>query len=211
VKQLLKIENKVFHSILWVVTFLVFAGLNPTSVGAVQSPQRISIAYCSDTVPFHFTDENGQAAGIIIDMWRLWSEKTGIEIDFKAASWEDTLTMVGSGTADAHAGLFFNNERDKYLDYGNPLTKTGTHLFSNKILPPLNQVKDLAQYKVGVIADDFVEGYLKDQLPVESVIPYPDYETLMLALANGFVQVFAADTPTGLFYLKKFELDSYFT
>ena len=108
---------------------VVLSVLASFSVSAYASPERISIAYCKDSVPFHFTDENGQPSGIMIDLWRLWSEKTGIPIDFQAASWDETLTMVGSGVADVHAGLFFNKERDKFLDYGTALTKTDTHYF----------------------------------------------------------------------------------
>ena len=190
---------------------VVFSVLAAVSASASVSPERISIAYSSDSVPFHFTDENGKAAGIMIDLWRLWSEKTGIEVDFKAATWEETLKMVGSGAADAHAGLFYSKERDAYLDYSTTLEKTAAHYFSRKDLPPINTMKDLAKYKVGVIAGDYVEGYLKERLPEGNVVPYPDYETLMLALANGFLKVFAADTPTGVFHLKKIGLTSDYT
>jgi ABC-type amino acid transport substrate-binding protein len=151
---------------------VVFSVLAAVSASASVSPERISIAYCSDSVPFHFTDENGKAAGIMIDLWRLWSEKTGIEVDFKAATWEETLKMVGSGAADAHAGLFYSKERDAYLDYSATLEKTAAHYFSRKDLPPINTIKDLAKYKVGVIAGDYVEGYLKERLPEGNVVPY---------------------------------------
>jgi PAS domain S-box-containing protein len=181
------------------------------SVSAAEPPRRISIAYCSDCVPFHFTEESGQPAGIMIDLWRLWSEKTGIAIDFQAAVWDETLTKVGSGAVDAHAGLFFNKERDKFLDYGTALTETATHCFSHKSLPPINRVSDLADYKVGVISGDFVEGYLKDRLPHSNVVPFSDYDSLMKALRRGSLRVFAADTPTGLFHLKKAGLTSEFT
>ena len=45
-------------------------------------------------MPFQFQNENGEPAGLIIDLWRLWSERTGIEIDFRAATWDETLRMV---------------------------------------------------------------------------------------------------------------------
>ncbi|MCK4984383.1 MAG: transporter substrate-binding domain-containing protein, partial [Desulfobacterales bacterium] len=137
--------------------------------------------------------------------------KTGIAIDFQAAVWDETLTKVGLGAVDAHAGLFFNKERDKFLDYGAALTETATHYFSHKSLPPIKRVSDLADYKVGVIAGDFVEGYLKDRLPHSSVVPFSDYDSLMKALRKGSMRVFAADTPTGLFHLKKAGLTSEFT
>ncbi len=129
------------------------------SVSVAEPPERISIAYSKDSVPFHFSDDSGKPAGIIIDLWRLWSQKTGIAIDFRAADWDETLTMVGSGTADVHAGLFYNKERDKFLDYGSALTKTDTHYFSHVALPPIKEIDGLEAYRVGVLGGDFVEGF----------------------------------------------------
>ncbi len=96
---------------------------------AAGKPERISVAYCADCVQFHFQNTDGKADGLIIDMWRLWSERTGIAVDFKAATWEESLRMVGDGRADAHAGLFFNEERAKFLEYGTSLTESDTLFF----------------------------------------------------------------------------------
>ena len=82
------------------------------------SAENISIVYCVDCVPFHFQDQDGQPAGMIIDMWRKWSKITGIDIEFRAAPWSETLRIMSADEVDAHAGLFFNAERDRYLDYG---------------------------------------------------------------------------------------------
>ena len=54
----------------------------PAAAIAADVKAPISTAYCIDCVPFQFRDENGAPAGLIIDLWRLWSEKTGIEIEF---------------------------------------------------------------------------------------------------------------------------------
>jgi len=145
-----------------VIVVITFAFPGSDSVPAGAQPGRIAIAYCKDIAPFHYTDEKGQPAGIMIDLWRLWSEKTGISIDFKAAAWDKTLTMVGSGKADVHAGLFFSKERDEFLDYGEAFTKTDTHFFSHISLPSINDINSLAAYRVGVIKGDYVEGYLGD-------------------------------------------------
>ena len=170
---------------------------------AADKPERISVAYCVDCVQFHFQDKDGKADGLIIDMWRLWSERTGIAVDFKAATWEETLRMVGDGRADAHAGLFFNEERAKFLEYGTSLTKTDTQFFVHKDLPGIEKVEDLTAYKVGVLSGDYVEGFLKKKLPPENIVGFESYEAIMEALREGRLQVFAADTPTGIFHLQK--------
>ncbi|GEM_PF-820536 len=174
-------------------------------------PDRISIAYSVDSVPFHFRDDQGKAAGMIIDLWKLWSQKTGIRIDFRPAPWDETLAMVGSGVADAHAGLFFNKKRDKFLDYGAALRKTDTHVFSHKTLPAIDRFEDLSAYRIGVLAEDYVEGYLKERLPKAVIVPYPDYASIMSALKEGTLRVFAADTPTGIFHLQRSGLVERFT
>ena len=176
----------------------------PTPVAsAAGKPESISVAYCADCVQFHFQDKDGKADGLIIDMWRLWSERTGIAVEFKAATWEETLRMVGDGRADAHAGLFFNEERARFLEYGTSLTKTDTQFFVHKDLPGIEKVEDLTAYKVGVLSGDYVEGFLKKKLPPENIVAFESYEAIMEALREGRLQVFAADTPTGIFHLQK--------
>jgi PAS domain S-box-containing protein len=179
---------------------LILLGGVPARAATVD---RIAIAYSKDSVPFHFSDEQGRPAGIMIDLWRLWSKKTKIAVDFIPADWDETLKMVGAGKADVHAGLFFTEERDRYLDYGEKLTKTDTHVFIHTTLPQVSEVKDLAPYQVGVLAGDYVETYLKQRLSDANVQPFDDYHSIIEALGNGTLRVFAADTPTGLFHLKK--------
>ncbi len=184
-----------------VVLSVLLSVLAPQAVAAERT--HLSVAYCVDCVPFHFQDEQGEPAGLIIDHWRLWSEKTGIELQFVAAPWNETLEMVGSGAADAHAGLFYSEERDAFLDYGTALRKTDTHVFFHQGIPATTEFRQLAAYRIGVIAGDYVEGFLKDRVPGGHIVGYPDYQSLVEALEAGELKVFAADTPTGLFHLKK--------
>ena len=123
---------------LGVVLFFFGTGVIAQTAPEDKPAQRISVAYCIDCVPFQFQDDNGAPAGLIIDHWRLWSQKTGVELDFRPAPWDQTLTMVGNGASDAHAGLFFNQERDRFLDYGVALRKTDTHVFRHQALPPID-------------------------------------------------------------------------
>ena len=165
------------------------------------TPERISVVYSIDSIPFQYTDENGEPNGIIIDYWKLWSEKTGIGVDFVEANWNQTLTLARDGEVDAHAGLFFNEERDRFLDYGTPLTKSDTHVFFHNSIEATDDPGNLSAYRIGVLAKDFVEGYLKKQVTPGSVVGFPDYNEIMGKLRSGKLKIFAADTPTGLFHL----------
>jgi ABC-type amino acid transport substrate-binding protein/serine phosphatase RsbU (regulator of sigma subunit) len=189
----------------------LFLFLNLICQNAAAGKDRLSVVYCVDCVPFQFQDENGAPTGLMIDYWNLWSRKTGIDIKFSAAPWDNSLEMVGSGAVDAHAGLFFTEERDKFLDYGSAIRNTSTHVFFHHTVPATTDFRQLAAYRVGVIDKDYTEGYLKERVPGGHIVAYPDYESIIAAVKAGELRVFAADTPTGLYHLKKAGLLSDFT
>ncbi|CCQ72861.1 transporter substrate-binding domain-containing protein [Magnetospira sp. QH-2] len=195
-------------AVLFKLSLLLWVFMAGWTTQSVAAPDKLRVAYCQDCIPFHFTDADGNPAGMIIDFWKLWEQKTGTPVDFIAAPWDQTLTMVGNGQADAHAGLFYNQARDQFLDYGQALRKTDTHVFLHKSLPPPTGLNELTPYRVGVIAGDFVEGYLKGKLPRLSVVPFDTYDDLLEALKTGRLKAFAADTPTGLRHLARAGLSS---
>jgi hypothetical protein len=180
------------------ISLLVWLTAAPLLAAA---PDRISVVYSIDSIPFQYTDQNGEPAGIIIDYWKLWSEKTGIGVDFVGATWNETLAMARDREVDAHAGLFFNDERDQFLDYGAALTKTDTNVFFHNSVGIPDDLRKLSAYRIGVLGKDFVEGYLEQRVAPDSVVGYPDYSEIMGKLQSGELKVFAADTPTGLYYL----------
>ncbi|NDV23289.1 transporter substrate-binding domain-containing protein [Desulfovibrio sp. JC022] len=188
---------------------LLFLFSVQTAFSAEQSKDPLSVVYCEDCIPFEFQNSEGQADGLIIDSWKLWSEKTGRELDFKSAPWNETLNMIKNGQVDAHAGLFYSKERDKYLDYGVPLTRGDTHIFYHKSLPVMGN-DDIRPYRVGVLAGDLAADYLRKEQPETVLMKYPDFNSMMSDLENGKLMVFVAETLVGLTYLQQSGLASKF-
>jgi len=191
---------------LWKLSVVIISFILFSCPLLVSANKPITVACCSDCVPFQFQDDQGRPAGMIIDLWRLWSKKTGIKIEFQTAIWSETLRRVKEGKNQVHAGLFYSDERDHYLDFGATLCRTDTNVFLQRDLPLIATVDDLAGYRVGVVAGDYVETYLKKRLPPHSVASYSDYAALMTDLRNEKLKAFAADTPTGIYQLKRYEL-----
>ena len=183
----------------------------PSFGEAANSLEKISVAYCEDCVPFQFQDENGQPAGMISDHWRLWEQKTGIKVDYQPAPWYETLNMVRDGTTDAHAGLFKNEERDTFLEYGIALHKSDSNFFHHKSIPHMEKVEEMRAYRVGVLTSDYHEQYLKQRLPKGSVVTYPTFKELMAALVRKDILVFVADMHSGVHYLKETEQTNDYT
>jgi len=61
-----------------------------------------------------------------------------------------------------------------------------------------------------VIKGDIAAAYLKTQIPDAILAEYPGYDTLIADLKRGTIRVFAADTPTALYYLDQAGLQDRF-
>jgi PAS domain S-box-containing protein len=171
---------------------LVAVGLNSGETQAADpAVQKITIAVSIDTVPFHFIDDQGQPAGIIVDMWKLWSKKTGVEIEFKPAPWGETIAMVRNGLADAHAGLNLNQDREKFLDFGKPLIRSDSYFFFHKNIYGLNTVEDLIPFRIGIVKGAHEASILKAALPQATLVEYADQKSLYDALKREDIRVFA--------------------
>lgn len=190
------------RAVLHVLTvFICLLGGLLSLSGDSSAQQRIKIAYCQNCAPFQMRDELGQPDGIIIDLWLLWQQRTGVRIDWQPATWSETLRLVKEGEADVHAGLFHRPARAKFLDYGVPVLATDTTAFLNRNLPTPDQITNLRAYRIGVLAGDAVESFLQDELGPNSVVAYETYDPMMADLADESILGFAADTETGLLQL----------
>lgn len=128
---------------LW-LTLLVISVLFILPLNQVQAQEgtinKVSIAYNVGNPPLKFRNDEGEADGILIDLWRLWSKKTGIEVEFKEALFADTLEMVKQGQADIHGGLFYTEKRDKFLDYSDPIIDIKYHIFHHKDIQNISSI-----------------------------------------------------------------------
>lgn len=97
--------QRLFALILLSTLYLFIMLLNPGASKAEAdrekaTPKKVTIAYNVGNPPLKFKNQQGEATGILIDIWRLWGEKTGIEVEFKEALFTQTLEMIKKGDAE---------------------------------------------------------------------------------------------------------------
>jgi PAS domain S-box-containing protein len=190
--------------LVFLVSFRAFEIQATTSEGPTEfSVKKLVIAISRDTVPFHFIDEKGNPAGIIVDLWLLWSQKTGIAVEFKSASWQDSLAMVRDGQADVHAGMNYNPERDEYLDFTTAWTKSDSYIFFHNTIVGIDGVDDLVPFRVGVLKGSHEASLLGSTLSQAALTEYPSQEALYDAVKRGEIKVFADIQQTAKYFLSR--------
>ncbi len=167
---------------------------------------KLVISASIDNMPFHFKDQTGKAVGMFVDLWRLWSKKTGIDIEFVTAPWAESLELVKRGKADIHAGCFFSVQRDTYLDYAGELKNCETHFFFHESIFGLKNIQDLKGFKIGVLDQDYALEFVNRELPDAALEIYDSHRSLFDGVEKGEIKVFICDTPTALYFLSKKKL-----
>lgn len=155
--------------------------------------------------PFEFLNEKGESEGILIDIWKLWSKKTGLEADYFLMPWKDSLSAVIVGEGDILGGIFSSPEREVDYDFSVPFFEITTSIFFHKDISGIVDVEDLAGFKIAVVEGDYSAEFLKNHPKGFDVVGYGSYSELIDNALIGKVKVFVMDTKVALYHLSKSE------
>ena len=190
-------------------TGAAFAASSSPALAALpaDAPSRIIVVDDSSYAPFAFLDHEGRPAGINIDVWNLWSRKTGIEVEYRLMKWEDALLAVRTGKADAVGSLFKTDKRLDYFDFTKPFLSIATGVFFHQQIRGVRGVGDLHGFMIGVVSGDSADELVSLHSPQVSLSRYDGAEALVKAAVAGEIKAFVLDEETARFYLAKHDLD----
>jgi PAS domain S-box-containing protein len=149
--------------------------------GYAHASESLVVVYRLDSAPLQFRNSQGEADGVFIDLWKIWSKKTGIPIEFLGAYNKEAQMLLKEGKADVLAGLFSNARREQFLDFSDPVLSTSYYLYVRENLKDIETVDDMGNHSVAVTAASYHEDYLRKNFP-----------ELPLQLYKGYQEVFSA-------------------
>ena len=163
----------------------------------------VRISYHLDSAPMQFRNNEGNADGILIDLWRLWSIKAGIPVHFIGAYNEDAQKMLADGRADINAGLFENKQRVEFLDFSAPIIDSPYHIFYQHSLESIRSIDDFKKHSLGVTRGSFHEHYLREHHPELKLILFDGYQAMFTAAEKGDIQGFVTQVHYLNYYLNE--------
>ena len=164
----------------------IAAAAPPASALASDSPPPLIITLPRDNEPYSFASMFGEPSGMLVEIWRLWSERTGREVRFRMGDWADTISDLRSGQASIHSGLFRTAHRAQFLDFGPPLYPSRIVLIT---AAGINADLDrMASSTVAVLRGSQIETYLRTHYPNLHLLPFTSFKDMVLAVAGGQAQ-----------------------
>lgn len=149
----------------------------------------VILVFNANGMPYMGQTVEGNATGLLVDIWRTWAKKVGREVVFVAEETNRALDMLSRGQADIHIGF-----PDLPLP-SNDLTKVWqiyqlqSKLFITKTD---SQFKRLAKPKVGVFKTAPYFQQLQQKYPDWQLQVYPTLNQLIQAALNREIDGFMA-------------------
>ncbi|REL24365.1 transporter substrate-binding domain-containing protein [Thalassotalea euphylliae] len=140
--------------VLWLITIFsghVLANNQTESPTKSVSQQSFKIAIYQQNYPYQYINATGQPSGILIDFWRLWAEKQGVDVSFHGYSWAEGLAAVANQQVDFHAGLLPSDTRKHQLLRSNALYPHDSFVYLDSKVQDAITLSQIAPYKVGAV------------------------------------------------------------
>ena len=174
-----------------------------------KTTRTVRVVMDNNYPPYVFVNSEGQVQGILVDQWRLWQEKTGIEVEITAADWKDALGEMKAGKYDVIDTLFETEERKTWLDFGKPHTRIEVAAYFDKAISAITTADSLRGFVVAVKEGDAAIDLLRSR-GVDNLVLFKGYEAIIQAAKEHKVNVFVVDTPPALYFLHKYGLQHNF-
>jgi len=175
-----------------------------TAAMAAAGADELKIVYNVGVAPLKFEDAASRPAGLFPDLWRLWAQKAGRKIEFvRVESFGESLQLLKDGQVDLHAGLFRTPERERFLDYSEPLLALDYHIFTHPSVYPIRSLEKTSGLLVGIQKGGYTEKLVRSKVPDDRIVVYDRFQDLFRAALEGEVKVFVATELSLLYYLKE--------
>lgn len=173
----------------------------PASAASTAAPP-LRVVTDDNFPPYVYLDTHGKAVGYEVDLWKLWSRKTGRKVDFIATEWARAQAMLQSGQADAIDLMYRTPRRAATYAFTTSFATSTVSIFSTSILSGIDGPHALRGFQVGVERGDACAEHLHAD-GIGSLKFYPNYHAILDAVRAGDIQVFCMDDGPAYYYLYK--------
>lgn len=188
--------------------FIVVALCLPVFCQAVAAPiPSITVISDDNYPPYLFKDDDGNTVGIIADYWKLWEQKTGVEVTLVATNWELAQQQLLSGNADVIEMIFRNPERESKYAFTSSYATVPVGIYAHESMSGLVSAESLTGFTIGVLKGDGCIYQMKEA-GVKSFRLYNNYEDIIRATLKEEVKISCMDDYPARYYLYRLGADT---
>ncbi len=167
---------------------------------AQAQPKELHVVTDDNYPPYLYKDADGRNVGYLVDLWKLWEQKTGTPVKLTATRWVNAQSMLQQGEADVIDMIFRTPDREAQYEFSTPYAELPVAIFSHTSISGIHDVPGLRGFQIGVQAGDACIEKLRSQ-GITTLHVYPNYAALMDAAVASEIKLFCLDELPAHFYL----------
>ena len=165
----------------------------PEMVRVSVQEETLVISLSTGSAPLSFINGLGRPAGLFVDIWRLWSHKTGIPVRFRMDERDESILALRSGKADFHGSLSPSRSRSEWMQMSTPYYGLVSRLYFRNNQGGADPGGDLENHRIGVVRKSSMEEFLNTWFPNHEVVAVKNVTRLIENLFKGSIDVFLAE------------------
>lgn len=134
------------------------------------------------TVP---KDKQSQPSGILVDLLKTLLPDTHFRLSFVTGSYADLLQKISNGEIDLIPGLYFQKSLEQYGTFSPSLITVKDYLYVDEENDNLQNLHDLLNHTIGLVAQPFLLEYLSYSLPNTRIKSFQTSGDALAALHRG--------------------------
>lgn len=160
-------------------------------LGVDTDPGTLLVGVSIGNQPYIHVSAIGDVQGIFVDLWRLWSNKTGIAVSFVPNQSEDSLAYLRKGRIDVQMAQVENAEKFTGLKPAYHLYNIYSSLFYDSQLD-LSDPEQLKNATLGVLHTAGFRSQLQLQFPDAKIIVFSTVDQMIEAVLKKQLTGFLA-------------------
>ena len=188
-------KYKFFVIVLVFLLFLIPFAAEASVFDEIENRGSIRIGINTRTRPFTFRGDDGQPAGLCVDLGKLIAEKMGVEVEFVDLEWGGLIPALLAGRIDIFGDTVSNTlERAKNIAFTDSWFRTGSVVYTRKDTP-FESIDDVNKkgVKTAVIIGTIGEEISRVILDNTEVIAYDNTTDVTQALLTGRAEIAIED------------------
>ncbi|HUW68756.1 MAG TPA: transporter substrate-binding domain-containing protein [bacterium] len=169
---------------------------------AGRSLTRLRIGGTSDNPPYEYLDQNGQPAGLFVDMTKAIVARTGLSADIRLGNRHEVTEQLQRGEIDVVQGMMYQAERDGQLSFSVASMQVPYAIVTRKGFPPPRGLKELSGKSILVPSDSVMQGPLAKLGYGSQLIAVPSPLDALQMLAQGHYDCAIVKYATAQFWIK---------
>jgi signal transduction histidine kinase/DNA-binding response OmpR family regulator len=192
------ISNLSLKALLSIILITAFFG---TPLKNAESRDAITVAGVTDKPPLEQNTQKFGPAGIYVELWKIWSKKTGVQVNYIITTPDAAENALRNGGVDVIMGYTLTSENMKYFSVISDIYISEIYIYRNRKISSAESLAELPPFRVGVtdcIASQIDRMNYEILFLLKNSVP-----ELISAVEKGEVNVFIAESSIANYELTK--------